>query len=200
MTDPAVSNRALAARAAGGDEGAFRLLIRRVHPTVYRWALSITGAEADADEVTQDVMFRMYRHLGAFQGKSSVTTWLYRITRNAAIDHVRASDRRRGRALSLDVEEDDGGTVRAGAEAPEPLRDLHAERLTELVDLFFHALPDRQREVFDLVDLQGHSPAEVAEMLDAKPVTVRANLFKARRAIRENILARHPELTEGYAP
>ncbi len=198
MTDTAVSNRALAARAAGGDDGAFRVLVRRVHPTVYRWALSITGTADDADEVTQDVMLRMYRHLGSFEGQSRVTTWLYRITRNAAIDHVRASGRHRDRTLSLDDEDD--GSTREPVQAAEPLRGLHAERLTELVAIFFHQLPDRQREAFDLVDLQGHSPSEVARMLDAKPVTVRANLFKARRAIRENILARHPELTEGYAP
>ena len=57
-------------------------------------------------------------------------------------------------------------------------------------------LPARQREVFDLCDLQDRSQAEVAEMLDLKPVTVRANLFKARAAIRRNILRMHPRYTE----
>lgn len=199
MTETAASNRALAARAARGDEEAFRTLVRRVHPRIHRWARSITGTDMDADEVAQEVLLRMYRYLGDFKGDSRLTTWLYRITRNAAIDHFRAAGRRE--TLSLDVDEDaDEPSAPEQATTTDPLRDVHAEGLASLVETFYEALPDRQREVFDLVDLQGFAPVEVAEMLDAKPVTVRANLFKARRTIRENILARHPELTEGYAP
>ena len=56
----------------------------------------------------------------------------------------------------------------------------------------FSALPQRQREVFDLVDLQGLSPAEVAARTGMKPVSVRTNLFKARKAIRDSLLATHP--------
>ena len=54
----------------------------------------------------------------------------------------------------------------------------------------------RQREIFDLVDLQGLSPAEAAERTGMKPVSVRANLFKARKAIRESLLATHPSYRE----
>lgn len=196
MTEAAVSDRALAARAADGDEAAFRALVRRVHPRIHRWALSVTGTAHDADEVTQNVLIRMYRHLGDFKGDSRLTTWLYRITRNAAIDHVRAA----GRRETLSLDDDDGPDAPEPTTAPDPLRAMHVGRLAALVDVFFQELPDRQREVFDLVDLQGYAPSEVAAMLDAKPVTVRGNLFKARRAIRESILARHPELLEGYAP
>lgn len=199
MTEAAASERALAARAAAGDEAAFRTLVRRVHPRIHRWALGITGAPADADEVTQDVLLRMYRHLSDFKGESRLTTWLYRITRNAAIDHLRTVQR--PGALSQDDDANDNALQPPGPDAaPDPLRAIGAARLASLVQFFFRELPERQREAFDLVDLQGHSPAEVAAMLDAKPVTVRANLFKARRAIREKILARHPELTEGYSP
>ena len=60
----------------------------------------------------------------------------------------------------------------------------------------FAALPQRQREVFDLVDLQGISSAEVAERTGMKPVSVRANLFKARKAIRDSLLASHPAYRE----
>lgn len=198
MTDAAVSDRALAAQAAMGDEAAFRTLVRRVHPRIHRWALSVTGTAVDADEVAQEVLLRMYRHLGDFKGDSRLTTWLYRITRNAAIDHVRAAGRHE--TLSLDADDADGPGTPEPTTTPDPLRHLRAGRLAALVDVFFQELPDRQREVFDLVDLQGYAPTEVAAMLDTQPVTVRGNLFKARRAIRESILARHPELLEGYTP
>jgi RNA polymerase sigma factor (sigma-70 family) len=59
-------------------------------------------------------------------------------------------------------------------------------------------LSDRQREVFDLVDLQGIAAVEVGAMLGMEPVTVRSHLFRARRAIRKRILESHPELVEDY--
>jgi RNA polymerase sigma factor (sigma-70 family) len=59
-------------------------------------------------------------------------------------------------------------------------------------------LSDRQREVFDLVDLQGFSTVEVSAMLKMEPVTVRSHLFRARKAIRKKILDNYPELVEGY--
>jgi RNA polymerase sigma-70 factor (ECF subfamily) len=67
------------------------------------------------------------------------------------------------------------------------------ERMTTFIRHFFRELPARQREVFDLVDLQGHDPAEVAEMIGLKAGTVRANLFKARASIRAHILELHPD-------
>jgi RNA polymerase sigma-70 factor (ECF subfamily) len=69
--------------------------------------------------------------------------------------------------------------------------------LAAKVRAMFRRLPARQRQVFDLADLQGYSPSEIAEMLRMKPVTVRANLCKARRILRAALLAEHPELVEG---
>jgi len=74
--------------------------------------------------------------------------------------------------------------------------DVEVERslVAELVHTFFRALPGKQRQVFDLVDLQGFSQAAIAEMLGMNPATVRAHLFRARRAIRAKILAHDPAL------
>jgi RNA polymerase sigma-70 factor (ECF subfamily) len=74
---------------------------------------------------------------------------------------------------------------------------LHAEDLIEGIDHLLQALPAKQRELFDLIDLQGFAPAEVAEMLDMNPGTVRVHLFKARRRIRAWILERDPDLRKG---
>ena len=61
---------------------------------------------------------------------------------------------------------------------------------------FFGDLPPRQREVFDLVDLQGYEPSDVARMTGTNAATVRANLFKARAAVRAHLIARHPGAAE----
>jgi RNA polymerase sigma-70 factor (ECF subfamily) len=70
------------------------------------------------------------------------------------------------------------------------------QRAAVVINELFAELPQRQREIFDLIDLQGLSPAEAAVRTGMKPVSVRANLFKARKAIRESLLATHPAYGE----
>jgi len=183
----------LARRAVAGDARAFDALVRGVHRRIHRWALARLGDPDDADDVAQAVLVRLHRKLDTWRGRGRVTSWLYRTTANECSSwHRRLARRRRGwerfRARTAD---EDGMSAREPSGA--------AARSTEVAALvihYFEALPDRQREVFDLVDLQGYTPAEVAEMLDLNPGTVRANLFKARRSIRARILATHPHVTE----
>lgn len=189
VTRAAPNTTTLVRRAAEGDEDAFRRLVALVRSDLRRWALARMPDPDDADEVVQRTLIRMHRALPSFDGRARLSTWLYRILRNAAVDIERG--RRRWRT---------GGAVEKpeSVERPDPLRSLESERLAREVLAAFAALPPRQREVLELVDHEGRRPVEVAEMLDMKAVTVRANLFKARRAVREAILARHPELEGGY--
>ena len=73
-----------------------------------------------------------------------------------------------------------------------------AKRISDLVKTFLERLSERQREVFDLVDLQGFSTVEVGEMLRMEPVTVRSHLFRARKAIRKRIVESFPELVDDH--
>jgi RNA polymerase sigma-70 factor (ECF subfamily) len=157
----------------------------------------------------------MHRGLGSFRGESRFTSWLYRIVANAA-EELRRRRVRRERLLGERWGERWGEGSRVGSSAggraldsaaaagsarwSEPVgpRDLDEARLADLVLERFRELPERQQEVFDLVDLQGYAPAEVAELLGLEPVTVRTNLLRARRAIRGKIMESHPELVEEY--
>lgn len=189
-----------------GGRAAFDRLAARCLGRIRRWALGVVGDPDEADDVTQATLLRLHRYLDTYDGSGSFEAWLYRVTRNAALDLV---DTRRDAAVSLDegrTSEAIGCTDRpAGSPANSPggsrdgpLRHLYAEELVGLVKTFYERLPPRQRQVFDLADLQGHAPAEIAEMLDMNPSTVRANLFRARKTIRTRILRDHPELEEGY--
>ena len=83
------------------------------------------------------------------------------------------------------------------AQPPEEIEvKLAAGQVADLVRRLFTDLPEGQRTVFYLVDLQGYAPRDVAEMLEANPTTVRAHLLKARRAIRARLLEHHPEVVE----
>jgi RNA polymerase sigma-70 factor (ECF subfamily) len=194
VSTPASDETELVRRAASGDDEAFRILVDRLWPTLRRWALARTGDPDAADDVVQRALISMHRGLAGFRGDARLSTWLYRLVARAATDSRRWREAGPERVPMEAPEREAAG----GAEGTDPVRSIHAQRLAAVVRDYLEALPPRQREVLALVDHDGVRPVEAAEMLDMKPVTVRANLFKARRAVRERMLARYPELMEGY--
>ena len=186
------SDHALIEGAQAGDGRAFDDLVRRYYERIYRWAVARTGDRDDAEDVTQETLLRIHRHLPGFDGRSRFSTWLYQVTRSAAADlHRRRA--RRARLVSR-VKRDSPQTV--DPRGQELATD--GRRAGDLVRTYLEQLSERQREVFDLVDLQGFSTVEVSEMLKMEPVTVRSHLFRARKAIRMKILESCPELVEDY--
>jgi RNA polymerase sigma factor (sigma-70 family) len=180
----------LASLASSGDDSAFTTLVTRFQPAVFRWALMFASDPDEAEDITQEVFVRTYRQLGEYRSDGPLDAWLYRITRRAATQMRRTRNRRGRLALSP---------------AAQPTRDVYTtdpggrvdrERAASVIRELFSELPRRQREIFELVDLQGFSPAEAADRTGMKPVSVRANLFKARKAIRESLLATHPSYRE----
>jgi RNA polymerase sigma-70 factor (ECF subfamily) len=179
--------------AQAGDEAAFERLVRRHYEQIYRWALARTGDRDDADDVAQEVLVRLHRHIGGFDGRSQFSTWLYQVTRSAAADLHRKQARRDRLALKAKRESPPASHDPRGEEDT-----ADKERASDLVRAFLGNLSERQREIFDLVDLQGFSTVEVSAMLQMQPVTVRSHLFRARKTIRKRILESCPELVEGY--
>lgn len=177
------------ARARSGDETAFRELVRRVHDRIHRWSISFVRDTDLADEVTQRVLIRLHRHLHTYDGSSAFRSWLYGITRNTAFTVLRSEHSANEVALQDD---------HAQGDAPSPIDRMEDRRFAELVGVFFDDLSPRQREVFDLVDLQGQSPSEAAEMCDLSPSTVRVHLHRARRRLRTAILKHRPDLKERF--
>jgi RNA polymerase sigma-70 factor (ECF subfamily) len=179
----------LARGAQAGESRAFDRLTTALLPSVRRWSKALVGSEDDADDLAQEVLLKVHRGLPEFTFGARVTTWVYALTRRTAIDWHRKRSRRQKLAESRLAE--------AQASAPaRPTTDL--QRLTALVHEEFQRLPRRQREVFDLADLQGMSHEEIAELLHLNPVTVRVHLFRARATIRTRILLTAPALTEDY--
>lgn len=159
-------------------------LLRRCHRTIYRWALVLTGDRDEAEDVAQEALVRVYRHLSGFSGRARFTTWLYRLTRNTALGLRRQVMSRLRLARRF------GEHVVATPPVPEedPVARVQRTDLLERVTTLFLELPVRQREVFHLADMEGFTAAEIGEQLGMKPVTVRAHLLRARRALRARLL------------
>jgi RNA polymerase sigma-70 factor (ECF subfamily) len=182
---PALVESARAGRSASLDG-----LLARIHQRVRRWAARYTDDADTADDVAQEVLIRVERQIGTYRGGSRFSTWLFAVTRNVALTH-RRKELRRSALLQREV-------ARSGpAESPAE-RDPDAAALMKLVLREFDALTGKQRIIFELADIHGMHPAEIARELGMEPVTVRAHLCKARKTIRERMLQHHERMLEEY--
>jgi RNA polymerase sigma-70 factor (ECF subfamily) len=170
MTDSTTDDAALLAAARAGDLDAFESLVREHTRTVYAHALRFFGEPAAAEDTVQEVWIKVYRSLDSFDGRARFSTWLYRITRNACLDAVRAGSHR---PIPVDPVDE--------IVAPGDLGDQVA--LTASVEQAMHALSPEDRDAFSAVALYGLSYAEVAETLKVPVGTVKSRVFRARRSL-----------------
>ena len=171
------------------------LVFREYAPRIYNLARRMLGNDADAEDVTQDVLLQVVRKLDTFRGDSQISTWLHRVTVNAALAHRQKRANRQkheaGEAVD-DVAEAAGpaGSVRRWNVSPdEPV--LAAEQ-AELIDKAINQLPEPYRDVYVLADVEGLPNAEIGEMLGLNVPAVKSRLHRARLRMRD-ALAPHFE-------
>lgn len=174
-----------------GRPAALGRLVTRVHARVRGWAERFTGDADEADDVAQKVLIGLERRVRHFDGASRFSTWLFAVTRNVALSERRRAERRE-RLLAARPREADA------SDAMEPSVDPDAVALARLALSYFDTLPKQQRLIFELADIHGLAPAEIARRLGIEQATVRAHLFKARRAIRARLLDEHARLLGEY--
>jgi RNA polymerase sigma-70 factor, ECF subfamily len=196
VTDPTLESLEGAARS--GDQASLRTLVRRTYRRIYRWALGRTGDPDDAEDVTQEVLIRMHRHLDSWEGRGSIETWLFRITMNEATSLDRKRARWKAEGTDPTRAPPRGSGELRDAESRRALERVQSRRVLDLVEAFLTELPRAQRQVFQLVDLEGLRPVEVAARMGLSASTVRVHLHRARAGLRRRILEEHPHLPDGY--
>lgn len=186
---------ALVRRAQAGDRESLRALLEAVEGPVRRWSLAITGDAQEAADLAQEVLVLLLRKLPSYRGEARFLTWVFSVTRNRALE-----ERRREVRIKRKAERVGASIGPAVGVAPSQERERDMDRIMEVVSTFAEGLPERQREVFVLSEIQGMSSPEIAALLGIEAVSIRAALFKARRTLRLKILEGHPELVEEYLP
>ena len=166
----------LVARAQAGDQTAFRELYRQHAGRVYALCLRLTGDGRDAEERTQDVFVRLWDKLRSFRGDSAFSSWLHRLAVNVVLNERRTTGRREQRVMSAE----DPDNV-AGAQHAAPLH------LSIDLERAIAELPDGAREVFVLYDIEGYGHGEIAQLVGIAEGTSKAQLFRARRLLREKL-------------
>ncbi|MCC6419410.1 MAG: sigma-70 family RNA polymerase sigma factor [Gemmataceae bacterium] len=164
-------------------------------PRVYSLARRMLGNDADAEDVTQDVLLQVVRKLHTFRGDADFATWLHRVTVNAALAHrtrrARREEHESRDPLDQFLEDGHRGTpVRPWSIRPDQ-RALDQER-TKLIEDAIARLPELYRDVYVLADVEGMNNPEIADLLDLSVSAVKSRLHRARLLMRD-ALARHFE-------
>lgn len=172
----AVDDQALVTAAQDGDRAALDALLRRHHDRLYALCRRLTGNDADAADANQEALMAIVRGLARFDGRSSFSTWSYRVATNACLDELRRRRRRPDPGLPEEqaLPADDHG-------GPPGLDEEVAVRMA--VDDALSTLPMTFRAAVVLRDLCGLDYAEIAEVLGVPTGTVRSRIARGRAAL-----------------
>ncbi len=170
---------------APDDVAAFEALVARYGQRIYTLAYRMAGNEADARDLVQEALIRVWRHLRTVDPAAALEGWLYRIVANLFIDMLRRRPPARVDSLDAPVATPRGGAV--PREVADPRADLEAAVLDRHLDADVQAallaLPADVRAVVVLCDIEGYSYEEIAGMLQIPVGTVKSRLHRARRAL-----------------
>lgn len=184
------SDAELVQRLTAGDEAAFRELYQAHHPTLVRLAGAYVKSAAVAEEVAQDTWVAVIDSLGSFEGRSGLKTWIARI----AINRAKTRAQRDGRQVPLEDDESVVDSSRFGAiglfkrsparweDSPEAL--VSRREIREAIDRCLDLLPDPQRAVVTLRDIEGWSSEEVCNVLELTESNQRVLLHRGRSRLR----------------
>lgn len=180
MTD----DRLLLQRAQEGDRQAFEALVGLHSRGVYNLALGYTGRHHDAEEITQTVFVKVWKALPQFRGGSAFSTWLYRMTLNACTDHYRREKKRQG---DLSLDDPDLAPIRDTSPSPEEIVLRREEQA--ILRKALAELAEPHRVILILREMDGLDYKEIAQVLEIEVGTVKSRLARARRALRDKLLA-----------
>ena len=182
MTD--LSDDALLVLYGNGDGLAASALTARLTPMVYRLAKRLLRNDADAQEITQEAMLKLWKMAPDWrQGEAKVSTWLYRVTTNLCTDRLRKK-----RPLGLDdIDEPADG-------APAIETRLHTKTRLQALNQALDTLPDRQKQAVVLRHLEGLGNPEIASVLSISTEAVESLIARGKRALAGKLLGRKQEL------
>jgi RNA polymerase sigma-70 factor (ECF subfamily) len=190
MRDP--KNDELLSRLQSGDERALSDLAEAYGAKIYQLAFRYLRNKEDAEEVTQDVLFKVYRKVGSFRGDAALSSWIYRITFNAAMSRLRTATYQRSQEDDRQMSSEDGDLSTPARADVADWSDMADERvlrsqLRRRVFSAILALPVIYRAPVMLRDVQGMSTEEASAMLRVKDQTLKSRLHRGRLILRKQL-------------
>jgi RNA polymerase sigma-70 factor (ECF subfamily) len=195
ITPTLTADQELLARLQAGDERALADLADAYSSKIYQLAFRYLRNKEDAEEITQDVLFKVYRKVDAFRGDAQLSSWIYRITFNAAMSRLRTARYQRAQAedrRAAAAADEDGSNIPARTPDVADWSDMADERvlrsqLRKRVFSAILALPAIYRAPVMLRDIQGMSTEEASAMLRVKDQTLKSRLHRGRLILRKQL-------------
>jgi RNA polymerase sigma-70 factor, ECF subfamily len=173
----------LVERFKAGDRSAFDEIVRRYQHRVFTLALRWMGDDQVAHEVSQDVFIALFRSLDGFRGDAKLSTWIYRVVVNHCKNRRLYRKRRkmdRHEPLEGDRQDDDAPKRQIAGDGPAPDAGVHRSEAETLVRAALAELPEEQRAIVVMRDIEDLSYDEIGELLDLPKGTVKSRLHRAR--------------------
>lgn len=184
----AEEEKRLVGEAQRGDAESFNALIRLYEGRVYNLCYRMFGEPDTASDAAQDAFFSAYRNIGSFRG-GSFRSWMLRIATNACYDLLRARKRRPATSLDAAMEDEDAAPMQVADSGEAPDAFAQRRELAGAIQLALTQLPDEQRIVVVLSDIQGMAYDEIATITDSNIGTVKSRLSRGRAKLREILKA-----------
>jgi len=157
---------------------AFQAKVLPVKNKLYRFAIKLLQSEEDAKDVVQEVLIKVWNKREELGHLKSFEAWCMTVTRNLSIDKLKSKhNRSRSFPEGFEVEEKRKG----------PHESLEIDAMKR-VNQFIQELPEKQKQIITLRDIEGYTYNEISEILDIDLNQVKVNLFRARKSIKENLL------------
>jgi RNA polymerase sigma-70 factor, ECF subfamily len=170
----------------------FQAIHDAYRPRILRYLTRLVG-EADAEDVTQHVLLKLSESLGQFRGESRLSTWIYRIATNAALDQLRRprAQPTQGLGSVATTEDSDSDSEAEGAWGEESIPSVETsairQEMSRCVRDFVERLPDNYRTVIVLSELEGFKNSEIGDILGISLDAVKIRLHRAREKLRQDL-------------
>jgi len=171
-----------------GQVGQMAILFERHHRALFRYFVSMHRDRELAEDLVQDVFFRMLRYRASFDAAHSFTAWMYQIAHNASLDHIRKQ-----RANIVDIDEFAERRPEFASKAPGPEEAAVRKQDLKLLGRALDLLPDDKRELLILSRFQGMKYEDIAAVLQCEAATVKVRVYRAVRALEQLFLGLEKE-------
>ncbi|MGH7493904.1 MAG: RNA polymerase sigma factor [bacterium] len=180
----------LVALAQQGEESAFEHLYKRYSRALYSLAYQMLGTHQDADEVLQETFVRVFKNLSRLRSPEAFTSWVYQITVNLCMDYRKM--RARARWQPIEDQNNEGAATHFELATAKwvrnPLQVLENNELLSHITAAIEALPEQQKAVVIMHEIEGMSKKMISNVLACSLVTVRTNLHHARKKLRRRLM------------
>ncbi len=167
---------------ASKDNQVFRQLVERYQKMVANLAYKFTRNRQDAEDIAQEVFFSVWKEAGKFRGEASISTWLYRVTSNKALNYLRKHKRDRQSASEDEL------TYKPDSSAKTPEGIMERSENQKILYKALDELPERQRIPFILNKLEGMSYKQIADTLKISIANVETRIHRAKKALQKILI------------